>query len=180
MEEKQCSQCLKPFSPERSRSKFCSQQCSADSQRKTAYQQVFEPGKYSVEGDCWIWTGFKTWEGYPRTGAANKGLSQYAHVAAYTLTIGPVPEGLQLDHLCKNRSCINPRHMEPVTPVVNSSRAKWATSTHCIHGHEFTECNTHHYIQKRNGRPARRCKACHAIESHSRYLRQKAAAAIAG
>lgn len=74
------------------------------------------------KGDCWQWTGslFQS-TGYAQTWA--DGTNRLAHRVLYELLVGPIPVGLQLDHLCRNRSCVNPAHLEPVTAKVNMQRA---------------------------------------------------------
>lgn len=76
-----------------------------------------------------------------------KGTRWVAHRAFYDMLIGPIPEGLTVDHLCRNKPCVNPDHLEPVTQRVNNLRAESpvttnATKTHCLRGHEFTPENT--------------------------------------
>lgn len=77
-----------------------------------------------TESDCWLWTGQRTYKGYgvvwmpPAT-------STTAHRATYAALVGPIPDGLQLDHLCRTPGCVHPLHLEPVTPLVNTRRA-WA------------------------------------------------------
>lgn len=112
-------------------------------------------------GGCWLWTGSKTPSGYGLA-RAESGSSRRtgAHRMAYELLVGPIPEGLQLDHLCCNPSCVNPDHLEPVTARVNSLRstsppAANEVKTHCVNGHEFTPENTG---RRANGN--RRCRAC--------------------
>ncbi|MFJ2662519.1 HNH endonuclease signature motif containing protein [Arthrobacter koreensis] len=96
------------------------------------------------------------------------------HRVAYELFSGPIPNGLVLDHLCRNRGCFNPNHLEPVTRAVNNLRgvgfmAAHARKTHCPKGHPYDEKNT----QIKNG--ARRCRACISIENRRYREKQKAA-----
>jgi hypothetical protein len=86
-----------------------------------------------------------------------------AHRFAYELLVGPIPDGLALDHLCLTTGCVNPAHLEPVTVAENSRRAAAhyhanRAKTHCIHGHPFDGENT--YVHMTRGRPARGCKTC--------------------
>lgn len=77
------------------------------------------------EGGCWLWTGSITRAGYGRIrGAdAHDGRTVLAHRLAYELLVGPIPQGLHLDHLCRVRRCVNPEHLEPVTLAENNRRA---------------------------------------------------------
>jgi HNH endonuclease len=109
-------------------------------------------------GPCWVWTK-TTYLKYGRFWFC--GRSVLAYKLAYELTVGPVPKGLVLDHLCRNTLCVNPIHLEPVTQRVNLLRgdtiiAAAAAKTHCKHGHPFDEANT--YIRPGNG--ARQCRQC--------------------
>lgn len=93
---------------------------------------------------CWIWHGYVHRKGY---GRFNRIGSNQAHRVAYELLVGPIPEGLTLDHLCKSKACVNPEHLEAVTNKVNTLRggnacAMNARKTHCKYGHEFTPENT--------------------------------------
>lgn len=115
------------------------------------------------EGDCWIWTGKRLPAGYGRMSYGGKW--NLAHRMSYTHLVGPIPEGLDLDHLCRNRACVNPAHLEPVTRSVNLRRgvggpAINAAKTHCIRGHEFTPENT--AIAERGKRRCRKCACWHA------------------
>lgn len=122
--------------------------------------------------DCWKWTGGLKDNGYSNVYLGNR-RQMSGHRLSYQLMIGDIPDGLDLDHLCRLRSCINPYHLEPVTRRVNTLRspigiaASKAAQTECIHGHAFTAENT---IRNRNG--TRKCRRCHnAIDARRRALR---------
>ncbi len=115
--------------------------------------------KVAKSDGCWTWQAAKVGSGYGRVHWG--GWVQQAHRVAYELLVGPIPDGLHLDHLCRNPGCVNPAHLEPVTPGENVLRgvgvsAVHANATHCHKGHLFDEANT--YIDP-NG--WRRCRACH-------------------
>lgn len=107
---------------------------------------------------CWLWLAFVHHDGYGRFRFSSR--MAVAHRVAYAALVGEVPSGLQLDHLCRERSCCNPAHLEPVTQQVNILRgdagAHERLKTHCPHGHEYTEENT--YMSP--GRVHRDCKTC--------------------
>lgn len=108
---------------------------------------------------CWNWTRHLYGYGYGHIYA--DGRSQMAHRVVYELFVGPIPDGLQLDHLCRNTACVNPAHLEPVTCRENILRgtglpARRAVATHCIHGHAFDTANT--YYRKTDG--VRACRTC--------------------
>lgn len=93
-------------------------------------------------GPCWQWVAMLDKAGYGRvrSGGGRNGESIYAHRVSYQLLIGQIPDGLVLDHLCRNRGCVNPTHLEPVTQGENTRRAVWPN--HCRRGHEYTPENT--------------------------------------
>lgn len=108
---------------------------------------------------CWVWLGHKTAAGYGCF-IYREGRRLMAHRAAYEEWVGPVPEGKEIDHLCRNTSCCNPLHLEAVDRRTNLLRGNgWAgrnaRKTHCPRGHEYTDENT----SVRNGQ--RHCRACH-------------------
>ncbi|MFK0288298.1 HNH endonuclease signature motif containing protein [Streptomyces sp. NPDC090499] len=113
-------------------------------------------------GRCWVWTASLRADGYGqfRSGGRVGGRNVRAHRVAYELLVSAIPDGLVIDHLCRNRACVNPEHLEPVTHRVNVIRgegvsAKAARATHCKRGHAFDAENT---IIRRSGK--RLCKAC--------------------
>lgn len=126
------------------------------------------------DNECWPWLGATLDSGYGYT--IFQGKRQVSHRVVYTLMVGPIPEGLQLDHLCRNRWCQNPWHVEPVTAKVNIQRglsgyatgAQYRARTHCPQGHPYDEVNTIHLKGNR-----RWCKQCKLAEQRRRRERQK-------
>ena len=113
-------------------------------------------------GECWLWTGSIQRGGYGMF-LERPGKSVVAHRFAYRLLVGPVPEGLQLDHLCRVRNCVRPDHLEPVTARENTMRGLGfasanARKTHCKRGHEFTPENTRILTSG-----SRLCRACRRL-----------------
>jgi hypothetical protein len=113
---------------------------------------------------CWEWTGRVKTNGYG-TFFPSRRHSWNAHRWAYTVLVGPIPEGMQLDHRCRNRRCVNPAHLEPVSPALNASRAA-AMRTHCPHGHPYDEENTGWWGGHRH---CRTCNAEQCAEYASRH-----------
>ncbi len=101
-------------------------------------QERFE-AKFVRSDSCWPWLGARTKKGY---GTFRKdGRTHYAHRVAYEKSVGPIPEGLTIDHLCGNKICVNPAHLDVVTRGENIRR--WAaTITHCPQGHPYDDENT--------------------------------------
>ena len=128
--------------------------------------------KVLIADECWGWSAGKTRDGYG-TFSLN-GRLKYAHVFSCELLIGPIPDGLELDHLCRNPSCSNPAHLEPVTHRENLLRgvgmtAKNAAKTHCAKGHAYSPENT----LFRNGHH-RVCRTCKQARDAERRARSRA------
>lgn len=112
--------------------------------------------RYSELADdgCWLWTAAKTGNGYGKIWYL--GRLRPAHRVAYELMVGPIEDGLHIDHLCRTPACINPEHLEPVTPAENLRRGLHGRMvTVCAQGHEYTPENT--YIK---GNGCRACRTC--------------------
>lgn len=130
-----------------------------------------------VETGCWEWTAAKAKNGYAQFHFDQQ--TGYAHRFAYVTLVGPIPDGLDIDHLCRNRGCVNPAHLEPVTRSVNlrrgdgprCARERAARITHCPQGHSYTGDNL--YVNTSRPSPRRRCQACHAAEEQRRRARLK-------
>lgn len=128
---------------------------------------------------CWLWPLSRATHGYGQVRIGGK--TMRAHRAAYELLIGPVPEGLELDHLCRNRACVNPAHLAPVTHQINLLRgvgfaAAHAVKTHCPHGHAYNAHNT--YIDKKGQRHCRACKRTRMAERYRRNAKRRSASLI--
>lgn len=122
--------------------------------------------KVTVEWDCWTWTGALTSRGYSCLDVGGKRVLGHRHV--YELLVGPIPDGLTIDHLCRNKRCINPAHLEPVTQAVNNAR-KPPRDT-CAKGHRMEGVNLRIKVRA-NGRTQRECRACQIEWTRASYQR---------
>ena len=130
-------------------------------------QRIFVWPHETLSQPCWTWTGSMSSDGYGRYHWRDE---QLAHRVAYRAWVGPIPPGMTLDHLCRNRACVNPAHLEPVSLRENIMRgsgvcAQHARQTHCKRGHEFTSENTYRYPDGRRG-----CRACMRANRRRRYV----------
>jgi hypothetical protein len=129
----------------------------------------------SYPNDCWEWLGGRFETGYGQFNAGGKALR--AHRVAYEIVHGPVPEGLVLDHLCRNPLCCNPAHLEAVTNRENTLRgigptAANAQKTHCPRGHAYTPPNTIQHGGKRE------CRICNREKKRRARAAKKLTSAI--
>jgi hypothetical protein len=133
------------------------------------------PGVREDLGPCWLSTFRSNSNGYVnvKLGGGER-RDAAAHRVVYEALVGPIADGLQLDHLCRVRHCFCPEHLDQVTGRENTLRgntitARCAAATHCPQGHEYTEVNTY----RRPDHRRRDCKACKRAWSRERYYRRK-------
>lgn len=124
-------------------------------------KERFNEGWVLAENGCWQWTK-SCRNGYPALSVNKR--QQGAHRYSYELFVGPIPEGYTIDHLCRNKRCVNPKHLEAVTNRVNVLRGIGVTAHNsrkekCKHGHEFTPENT---AIRKGGRSCRICERTHS------------------
>lgn len=122
--------------------------------------EVLHVDGVTVPGPCWIWHGCRDKRsGYGRV-SVNKRCG-YLHRVTYETFIGPIPSSLQIDHLCRQRACCAPHHLEAVTSKVNAERGLKGPvlTTQCSQGHEYSGSNLHIYAGAKGG-PRRVCRQC--------------------
>lgn len=123
--------------------------------------------KVRYDHGCLVWTGCKI-GGYGQFRTGGEGSARVpAHRWAYEQERGPIPDGMHLDHLCRNPACVNPLHVDPVTPRENTARGRGARRTHCLRGHAYEDLNTR--VDPRTG--AQQCRACARDRARGAELR---------
>jgi hypothetical protein len=132
-------------------------------------RQEFFWSRLESRGDCLIWTGARNADGYGITSYQNKTLS--AHRLAYFYTYGEFPENKMLDHLCRNRPCANPEHLEPVNNAENLARSM-PYHIYCRKGHRYTELTTIYT------KGYKHCKVCKWISKGYNYKKLMEVAGI--
>lgn len=138
---------------------------STDDPRPTTVERFWAKVDRRGDNECWLWTATLNSRGYSQFQYDHRvGLG---HRFAYELLVGPIPDGLQIDHLCRTPACVNPAHLEPVTNRENSRRGYRATKTHCPQGHPYSGDNL---IIRHSGRS---CRICVNIKQNQRRQRMK-------
>lgn len=131
-------------------------------QRRLALARVRD--KFTVGDDCWEWTASTHEFGYGRIRIQR--VEFVAHRLVYEILVGPIPDGLHIDHLCRNPRCVRPDHLEPVTKAENERRGLIGIlNTECVNGHPWTEEST--YYRPDNG--TRQCRICQLDRSRRNY-----------
>jgi hypothetical protein len=134
--------------------------------------------RVEITDTCWLWRGATTQAGYG-TFTVKYPDGRIAHRYAYEQLVGPIPDGLVLDHLCRTRACVNPDHLEPVTHAENMRRSPLVgqhladaqrAKTHCLNGHPYAGKN----LRVHKGR--RYCRACQKANAQAFYERKRNAA----
>ena len=134
--------------------------------------------RYVITPDgCWEWQGTRNKLGYGRFNCGH--VEVLAHRFSFEMNVGPIPDGLVLDHLCRNPACVNPEHLEPVTQGENVLRGRMVQGasqarldrTHCPAGHPYDEENT--YLRPDGGRDCRICMRRRNVVSRAKIRRSK-------
>jgi hypothetical protein len=180
---KQCLQCGEVLPVSRvQKTVFCSKVCGTRNYRatgtavptdvRTMYRIAWFFERIAFGDECWEWQGARDPDGYGSISCGKT--TMRAHRLSYELHVGPIPNGLTLDHTCNNPSCVRPDHLEPVTSRENVIRAnkRRGPSHACRRGHEFDAENT--YVDPSG---VRVCRACRRLRKKRRHEQLKLLAA---
>lgn len=150
--------------------------CGCEKKPRKPLEVIPRIKRYTIidpDTGCWVWQHKKNNGGYGTISV--NGRQMYAHRASYEAYVGRIPDGLVIDHLCRNRACVNPSHLEPVSFSENLERGVGVPQivnrhkTHCVHGHLLSGDNLY---QRNDGR--RGCNVCRKLADQKRGARRKA------
>lgn len=171
-----CESCHGPLP--RGHIRYCGVACRESITAKDRFWRhiAFEPNS-----GCWLWIGLRQSQGYGMLATEERGpdggfIHRYAHRLSYGWFVGPIPESLSLDHLCRTRSCVNPKHLEPVTLAVNMQRGEapsailWRANQ-CRRGHDLNNQESV-WLRPVGSRVKRVCKICQWIRATRRRSAQ--------
>lgn len=135
------------------------------STKRRPFAERFWEKVEKVNDGCWLWLAARNKHGYGVIGLDRSKRTTLAHRASYELTKGSIPDGLSLDHLCRNPGCVNPSHLEPVTHAENMARGQWKNQasskrTHCPKGHPYSGKNLIFIVTRSHPNGSRGCRAC--------------------
>lgn len=126
--------------------------------------------KVEFSDDCWLWTAGVNEAGYGRFHTGGTPKVMYAHRYSYQLANGPIPEGMEINHVCRTRACVNPAHLQLIG-VIEHRRLDARRADHCPQGHVYDEANT--YVEVTKTSRKKKCRACARDRARARRAQKE-------